>query len=205
MNLQNDDSSIFDSSYKALDPSSSFSWRKPSSKFKLKKSKVIYSGTLQELHTTSAGMRSPKYYVATPTQFLKFTDTKAGTPEAALELPTPRLELFKDDATWKYGFSLTAHDVTLKFVTGSKEEAHKWYAALKTKCNVCALHFSKSYSVQRTVKRSSYYKIQYALNNETKTRCVVKSISKPHIIDYPIRLVLLHYKNRRGWRTRYGF
>jgi hypothetical protein len=194
MNTQKGESSIFDASYKTINPCNNFFWQKPPSNFKLKKNKVVYSGTLQEVDSTSMRIYSPKIYKATSSQIMRFSDTKSVVPEAILDLYTPRLKWFKEDSTWRYGFCLTAHGNTLKFLVESKEEAHKWYNNIKSRCNACLFHFSKNYTLQKIIYRNDYYKIQYALNNEAKSKFIVKSIFKPRIIDNSMRLVTFNIK-----------
>lgn len=110
-------------------------------------------------------------------------------PVAVLRLPLPRLDKFKDSIYWKYGFSMTAHEVTIKFSAGNREEANRWYEKLKRHCNVVLLRFSRHYNMGKVVKKQGYVKTQMATHNETGARYVIKSIIKAMLFESSIALV----------------
>ena len=145
---------------------------------------------MQEIDINSTGLHSPKIYVVTVDKLLRYADSISKTPEGVLELRIPRLELFKDNSIWKYGFALTAHGTSIKFITSTKEETYKWYNILKKNCMICTVHFSKNYTITKLLKRSTYYKMQEATNNETNEKYIIKSISKPNIVDNETRIVI---------------
>ncbi len=180
--------SVFDTYNKIENPSSTFSWELPPHTFKLNKQDMIYSGSLQEFGATSSGMYSSRFYIATVNSLLRFPDKSMVFPEAILRLTMPRMEVFKDNFVWKYGFSLTAHEVTLKFAAPSKEEANRWYNKLKKLAEVSLLHLSKTYSLIGMIRRSSYSKIQLGTNNETGAQYMIKSVSKAHLMETSLRM-----------------
>lgn len=102
---------------------------------------------------------------------------------AVLYLPLPRLDKFKDSLYWRYGFSLTAHEVTLKFATGTKELAKKWYDALRKLGNVVLLHFSRDYNLGKSLKRNGYGKTRLATRVETGAPCIVRSVIKATLFE----------------------
>ena len=106
-----------------------------------------------------------------------------------LPLAFARMGLFKDKASWKYGFSLTSHEVTLKFGTDSKESARKWYNALKRQSEVALQHFSAEFSSTKEIGRGSYSKVHLATNNETGLTYAVKSVYKAKLFESPRCLV----------------
>ena len=198
-------SSIFDTYNKIESPSSTFSWEIPPHAFKLNKQDVIYSGDLQEFEIASSGIYSSRFYVATVNSLIRFPDKISSFPESILRLPMPRMELFKDNSVWKYGFSLTAHEITMKFAAASKEEAGRWYAKLKRLSEVSLLRISKTYTIGGTARRSSYSKIQIGTNNETGTQYLIKSLSKAHLLENSLRMVYYSYLttlNRKASSTK---
>ncbi len=93
------------------------------------------------------------------------------------------MELFRDRSHWKYGFSLTAHEVTVKFAAGSKEEASKWYIRMRRSCDVVMLHISRLYTVGKMLGRGHFAKINLAVCNESSAQCTVKSVIKTKLFD----------------------
>lgn len=104
----------------------------------------------------------------------------------------PRLEILWDKSYWKYGFSLTALDTTLKFFTETKEEAMWWYSNLKKRCEVIVLRFSRDFIVGRVLCRSNCSKIRAAAStgNEESAKFTVKSVSVNKIFEDSHNLVL---------------
>ncbi len=100
----------------------------------------------------------------------------------------PRLELFKDKSVWKYGFSLTAHEVTIQFLASTKDEANRWCEKLRRNAEVTLLHISKHFSVGAMIQRGSYSKTQIAAD-EAGAQCTIKSVSKAHLFDNQHRMV----------------
>ncbi len=95
------------------------------------------------------------------------------------------MELFRDRLHWKYGFSLTAHEVTFKFAARSKEEARRWYNRLKRMCEVVVLHISQYYTIGRVIGRGNYSKVHMAVSTgaEGPTKYSIKSIIKTKLFD----------------------
>lgn len=185
------ESSIFDSYYKMTSTSRGFEWQLPDHNYVFSDNDLVHSGVLQESRNNSSGIYPAKFFVVTTNALYRFANSSTNTPEAVLPLQMARLELFKDNSLWKYGFSLTAHENTCRFITQSKEEASKWYAKLKKQCTVTLLHITKSYVIGNTIRRGGYYKLQMAANSESKGQFMVKSILKSHLVENPTRLVLL--------------
>lgn len=99
------------------------------------------------------------------------------------------MELFKDNAHWKYGISLTAHEVTIKFAADSKEEARRWYNALKTRSNVVLIHLSRDFDVGKMLGRGRYTKVNVGTHNETRAKYAIKSVLKTKLFERPSRIV----------------
>ena len=103
------------------------------------------------------------------------------------------MEVFRDRSFWKYGFSLTAHEVTIKFATSTKEEASKWYNRLKRMCEVVVLHISKDFIIGKTVGRGNYSKMHIATSTGPEGQqgeYSVKSILKTKLFDDSRALVI---------------
>ena len=100
-----------------------------------------------------------------------------------------RLELFKDNSLWKYGFSLAAHEVTLKFIASSKEEASRWYTKLKRYGEVVLLRISKEYNIGPEFGKKSYVQLQIAASLENKNKFAIKTISKEYLLENTRKLV----------------
>jgi len=103
------------------------------------------------------------------------------------------MELFKDKAVWKYGFSLTAHEVTVKFATSTKAEAQRWYTKLRRLCEIALYHISKSLTIGVMIRRGTYSKIQIGASVETGAQYTIKSISKKHLAENPHRMVWIYH------------
>eukprot|EP00826_Nyctotherus_ovalis_P004275 TRINITY_DN1090_c0_g7_i2.p5 TRINITY_DN1090_c0_g7~~TRINITY_DN1090_c0_g7_i2.p5 ORF type:complete len:108 (-),score=32.88 TRINITY_DN1090_c0_g7_i2:546-869(-) len=103
----------------------------------------------------------------------------------------PRVELLKDRMYRRYGFSLTAQETTLKFLTPTKENALELFSRLKRMCEVVGTHISKDYVLGRVVSRSSYWKMRMATNagSETSGKYSVKSVLKSKLLDNAQSLV----------------
>lgn len=95
-----------------------------------------------------------------------------------MKFPLPRLEFFKNNTIWAYGFALTAHEVTIKFSAGSIDEAKRWYNSLKTYSAVILLHISNDYKFDKLLSKNWHCRIRSAIDIETGMKCVVKSESK---------------------------
>lgn len=108
------------------------------------------------------------------------------------------MELFKDQVLWKCGFSLTAHEVVLKFIAESQEIAHKWYIKLKRMSEVVSTHISKDYTIGKLISRGNFTKINIATHNETGTQVTVKSVGKSILFDRPKSLVKNYIKKIEG-------
>lgn len=106
-------------------------------------------------------------------------------------LPFARLERFKDTFQWKYGFSLTAHEIKIKFAAGSKEEAARWYKRLKAGCEVVLTHFSSYYNVGQLLCRSSYSKLNFATSRDNLACYSIRSLVKSQLRENARSLVLL--------------
>ena len=106
-----------------------------------------------------------------------------------------RIEFFRDRFYWKYGFSLTAHEFTLKFFCQSKEDATKWYTRLKKMCEVTVLHFSRDFVLGKLISKNNFSKIRLAAstNKDGNNKFSVKSISKSDLIENPQVLVIISY------------
>lgn len=113
-------------------------------------------------------------------------------PEGILPLPMPRIELLKDRMCRRYGFSLTAQETTLKFLTPTKENAFELFNRLKRMCEVVGAHISRDYVLGRVVSRSSYWKMRMATNagSEASGKFSVKSVLKSKLLDDARCLVL---------------
>ena len=117
--------------------------------------------------------------------------------------PLPRMELFKDRANWKYGFSLTAHEVTMRFAGDSKEDAQRWYNALKKRSKTVLLHLSRDFDVGKMLGRGAYTKVNLATHNETRTPYAIKSVLKTKLVESPKRIVCPWCSSSRLlWSTR---
>jgi len=184
-------SSIFDTYSKIERPSSTFNWEIPPHNFVMNKSDIIYSGDLQEFEIGSSGIYGSKFYAITVNSLLRYPDRIATFPEAILKLCMPRIELFKDNSIWKYGFSLCAHEISIRFAATSKEEALRWYSKMKKQCEVSLLHISKTYTFSGPSRRSSYSKLQIGTNNESGAQFTIKSVSKAHLLENSLRMVFL--------------
>lgn len=185
------ESSIFDSYYKTLNPSYSFGWQAESNSYVFNEKDVVHSGVLQEIKPDSSSPYPAKYFIATTNALYKFTNSTKRVLEAVLPFQMSRLELFKDNSLWKYGFSLTAQESTRKFIAESKEETVKWYAKLRKQSSVTQLHIAKCYNIGNTIRRGGYYKLQMATNSDNKGQFLVKSILKSYLYENPTCLVIL--------------
>ena len=116
--------------------------------------------------------------------------------EKYLDLAIPRIELFRDRLQWKYGFSLTAHERTIKFLASSKEEALKWYNKMRHQSNVALIHIARNYTLGKVIGKTSRYKIHLATNVGGNTGFTVKSMFKPRLCDDDQVLVYLIYNVR---------
>jgi len=105
----------------------------------------------------------------------------------------PRMELFRDRLHWKYGFSLTAHEITMKFAAKSKEDAIRWYTKLKRLCEISVIHITRDYTIGKVVGRGNYSKIHIgaSTSNEGPIKYSIKSIIKTRLFDDPRSLVFL--------------
>ena len=90
---------------------------------------------------------------------------------------------------WKYGISLNAHEVTIQFVTSSKEEARNWFTKIKAKCNVVLLHMSNTYTVGKMLAKEPYTRIHIGINKETNTEYIIKSVIKKQLFENSLSLV----------------
>ena len=115
--------------------------------------------------------------------------------EKYLDLAIPRIELFRDRLQWKYGFSLTAHERTIKFLASSKEEALKWYNKMRHQSNVALIHIARNYTLGKVIGKTSRYKIHLATNVGGNTGFTVKSMFKPRLFDDDQVLVYLIYND----------
>jgi len=185
------ENSIFDAYYKMLNPSNSFGWQAPLHGHVLDEKNIVYCGILQEIKPDSSSLYAAKYFIATTKALYRFPSPSKKVLEAVLPFQMSRLELFKDNSLWKYGFSLTAHEIVHKFIADSKEETVKWYTKLKKQSSVTQLHITKSYKIGNTIKRGGYYKLQMATNNDNKGEFLVKSMLKSHFFENPTSMVIL--------------
>eukprot|EP00831_Metopus_contortus_P002483 TRINITY_DN10908_c0_g2_i1.p2 TRINITY_DN10908_c0_g2~~TRINITY_DN10908_c0_g2_i1.p2 ORF type:complete len:182 (-),score=35.55 TRINITY_DN10908_c0_g2_i1:722-1267(-) len=152
INLEEERPCPFDKYDKMIFPSAEFSWEESKMYPGLCCGKIIWEGCLQEMDSDSIRLHSSRYYAATPHALLRFVDKDKKNLLAVLRLPWPRLEFFKDQVLWKYGFSLTAHEVTRKFTAPSQDEAKKWYSRLRQDAEVALIHFSRDYDVGKLIK-----------------------------------------------------
>jgi len=102
------------------------------------------------------------------------------------------MELFKDNGLWKYGFGLTAHEVTIKFVAAKQEDALKWCTKLARLCKIVCLHLSKNFIVGKMLSRGSYSKVNQGVNIQSGTAYTIKSIAKSRLLEKPKTIVKLH-------------
>jgi len=94
-----------------------------------------------------------------------------------LNLPFPRMELFKDKMHLKCGFSLAAHEVLIQFLCASPKEATRWYSKLKNGSEVVLLHLTRDLNVGKLLGRGGY----------AKTHCAIK---KGHKISMPSQIYI---------------
>ncbi len=190
--------SVFDLHHKLKCPSAKFEWKDAPTDYQLRHEDVVCEGELQEFDAMSSGLRSAKFYAATPRELLRFPvctlltcsqGSDFTSPEAILPLPLPRMELFKDRANWKFGFSLTAHEVTMRFGAETKEDAQKWYNALKKRCKTVLLHISRDFDIGKMLGRGAYTKVNLATHNETRTPYAIKSVLKSKLVESSTRIV----------------
>jgi len=90
---------------------------------------------------------------------------------------------------WRYGFSLTAHEVTFRFCTATKEQAKKWYNKLKQFGNVILLRFSRDYNLGKSTRKSGSFRMHVATRIEGGNQCAVKSVMKVTLFENPTLLV----------------
>ena len=122
--------------------------------------------------------------------------------ERILNLPFPRMELFRDRLQWKYGFSLTAHGNTIKFLCSCKEDALKCFNNLRLCCNVATTHISRNYTLGKVITKTNFFKVHLAKNVNETERFTVKSIFKPRLFDNDQSLVCFYIKlDKHGERT----
>lgn len=102
---------------------------------------------------------------------------------------------------WKNGFSLTAHEITLKFACDKKEEARKWFNKLKRLSQVVLMHFSRDFVVGKLLCTKNISKINIAIHSESGTQYAIKSISKRKLFEHIPVLVLyfISEHNRKTW------
>lgn len=105
----------------------------------------------------------------------------------------PRLDYFKDRMYWKYGFSLTAHEITIKFLADAKGDASKWFNKLKKQATVVILHISRDFTMGDIIGRGHYSKLQLAISNETSKKYAIKSIVKQKLFENDYSLVYMFY------------
>ena len=194
--------SIFDYYHKTANPSSAFKWEFPHN-YKVKKSDFIFTGKLQELDASTSNLYPIKFYGVTPTKIFRFAVYFLGLqsqndvyPEAILKLLLPRIEIFREQFCWKYGFSLTAHETTFKFLHEKKEDSVKWFNQLRKMCEVVSLHFSHDFIAGKILSRNSYWKIRIAASTGTEVinKYSVKSVLKSGLLENSKILVLISNK-----------
>ena len=103
-----------------------------------------------------------------------------------------RIDIFRDRLYWKYGISFIAHEVTIKFLTGNKENTLRLYNKLRRMCEVVSSHFSRDYVLSKTVSRSRYSKIRIGISaSKDETKYSIKSILKNKLLENFQTLVLI--------------
>ena len=114
--------------------------------------------------------------------------------ESVLPLMMSRVELFKDKFYWKYGFSLTAQETTIKFIANNKETAVMWCNRLKRMCEVVSSHFSNDLVLSKSISRVNCWKIKVGWSAGTDgKKYSVKSIAKDSISENLQLLVINSY------------
>lgn len=76
-------------------------------------------------------------------------------------------------------------------MASSKEEARKWYNAIKSNCKVVCLHLSNIYTLGKTVESNRYTKTQFGTNKDAGAEHLIKSIIKKPLFDNRLSLVIL--------------
>jgi hypothetical protein len=202
--------SVFDMGNKLKHPSARFDWKYPSENYQVNRKEVLCEGELQELNPRTSSIGPTKFYAATTHELLRFSvlptlsshaqGADFTSPEAILPLPLPRMELFKDKASWKYGFSLAAHEVTIKLAADSKTEALRWYNALKKKAKVALQHLSRDFDIGKMVGRGTYSKVNAAIHRETRRPYAIKSVLKSKLFENNSQLVCQDPDANNRWR-----
>jgi len=78
---------------------------------------------------------------------------------------------------------LTAHEVTIQLIAGTKEDAKKWFNLLKANCSVVGIHLSQAYILGKVIANTRFTKTQLCTNKETNTEYTIKSIAKKQLFD----------------------
>lgn len=92
---------------------------------------------------------------------------------------------------WKCGFSLTAHEVTIKFLCPSPKDATRWYNELKRRSEIILLHVTRDYQVGNILRRGRYAKTHIASKKDSGSPCEIKYIMKSFLMESSSSLVNL--------------
>lgn len=186
--------SIFDTYNKMEDPNSTFAWKNPPVDFALKKEDIVHSGFMNEID--NSGIVLPqKFYVATVNSLFRFPDMTTNIPEAELRLCMSRLKILNAHNT--DGFTLKAHEISIKFLVNVKEERANWYNKLSKQCKVILVHFSRYYKLFKTIQHTKYFDIKIATDINSNNTYLVKSLPKTQLLNSLLRLVNVQLNSRK--------
>lgn len=90
---------------------------------------------------------------------------------------------------WKNGFSLTAHEVTIKFICLTAKDATRWYNELKKGSDIVLLHISRDYLVEKILRKGRFAKSHMAIRKDTGIMYEIKYIMKSFLMENPSSLV----------------
>ena len=83
------------------------------------------------------------------------------------------------------------HEIVIKFLTKTKEEAFRWVNSLKNQSEVVGLHMNRDYTIIKSLSCNSYLKRYIAVSKSKKdtSKYNIKSIPKKKLINNPGFLV----------------
>jgi len=91
--------------------------------------------------------------------------------------------MFKDKSSFKSGFNLVAHEISMKFLCNNPKEASKWYLSLKKNCEVVLVHLSRDIEVGKLIRKGACAKSHIGKIRALGLECEVKYIPKQILFE----------------------
>ena len=133
----------------------------------------------------------------------RFPDISTNIPEAELQLCMPRLKVLNAHNT--NGFTLRAHEISIKFLVKVTEERVNWYSKLGKRCKVILVHFSRYYKLSKTIQHTKYFDIRIATDVNSNNTYLVKSLPKTELLNSLLRLVNVQLNSRKERAMRFQY